>query len=178
MGHLWCRIWWWHSILNLTWEKVNFRSNYVKLGQISKFKIFLQKYAYLVQICLRIPKMSFILCTAIRNTQKIISKMWHHHLCLFFFGHCTAKNKDIALKFCMSVVCMYLNHIYSSFLDNLKISDFIGNCFWKIKILNFGGHNGKISQIRDSHFVERSILHRVAFFNCILLQNWPYLLFF
>ena len=36
-----------------------------------------------------------------------------------FFGNCTAKNKDIALKFCMLVICMHLHHIYSGFLDNL-----------------------------------------------------------
>ena len=53
---------------------------------------------------------------------------FQHHLDLVF-GHCTAKNKDIALTFCMRVVFMYLDHIYSVFLDNLKISDFIGNYF-------------------------------------------------
>ena len=37
------------------------------------------------------------------------------------FGHYTAKNKDIALKFCMHVVCMYLDHIHSGFLDSLKM---------------------------------------------------------
>ena len=45
----------------------------------------------------------------------------------WFFGHCTAKNKDIDLKFWMRIVCMYLDHMYSGLLDNLKISDFIGN---------------------------------------------------
>ena len=29
----------------------------------------------------------------------------------WFFGHCTAKNEDIALKFCMRVIYMYLDHI-------------------------------------------------------------------
>ena len=80
-----------------------------------------------------------------------------------FFGHCTAKNKDIALKFNMLVVCMYIDHIYFGFSDDLKISDFIGNYFWKTEILNFGGQNRKISKIRDSHFVERSILRLLAF---------------
>ena len=60
------------------------------------------------------------------------------HVC---YGHCTAKNKYIALKFCKHAVCMYFNHIYSGFLDTLKILDFIGNCFGKIKILHFGGQN-------------------------------------
>ena len=56
-----------------------------------------------------------------------------------FFCHCAAKNKDIALTFCMRVVCMYFDHMYSGFLDNLKISDFIGYYFWKIQILSFRG---------------------------------------
>ena len=49
-----------------------------------------------------------------------------------FFGHCTAKNEDIALKFCMRVVCMYLDHIYSGFV---KISPDLENISIKI----FGG---------------------------------------
>ena len=32
-----------------------------------------------------------------------------------FFGHCTAKKKDIALKFCFLVVCIQFDHTYSSF---------------------------------------------------------------
>ena len=32
--------------------------------------------------------------------------------CFFFFGHCTVKNKDIALKFCMRVLCMYLKRFF------------------------------------------------------------------
>ena len=31
------------------------------------------------------------------------------------FGNCTAKNKAIAMKFCMHVRCMYLYNIYCSF---------------------------------------------------------------
>ena len=33
------------------------------------------------------------------------------------------------------------------------------------------GQNKKISKIRDSYFVERLILRRLAFFDCVLLQN-------
>ena len=43
----------------------------------------------------------------------------------FFFGHCTVKNKDIALRFCF-VVCLHFYHIYSRSLDTSK-NDFIGN---------------------------------------------------
>ena len=89
--------------------------------------------------------------------------MWRHHLYLFF-GHCTAKNKDIALKLCMRVGWRYLDHIYSiSCLIYWNILDFIGNYF-DSDILNFGGQNREISNIRHSHLVERSILHRFAFF--------------
>ena len=38
--------------------------------------------------------------------------------------------------------------------------------------MNFGGQNRKISKIRDSRFLERSILRRLAFFDYVLLQNW------
>ena len=34
------------------------------------------------------------------------------------FGHCTVKNKDIALKLGMHIVCMHLDYIY--FLITLK----------------------------------------------------------
>ena len=94
--------------------------------------------------------------------------MWRHHLYLFF-GHYTGKNNDIALKFCMRVICMYLDHIYLGFVDNLTILDFIDNNFWKIEILNFVGQNRKISKIRYSHFIERLTLRRLAFFDCVLL---------
>ena len=147
----------------------------VKLGQISEFKVFFyKKCAYLVQFCLRIPKYYLLLCQPIRNTKNCISKTWRRHLYLFFFGHCTAKNKDIALKFCMRVVCMYHDHIYSDFLDKLKSLDFTGNLFLRNWNNEFWGQNLKISEIRDSHIVERSILRRLAFLNCVLLPNWTF----
>ena len=79
--------------------------------------------------------------------------MRRHHLYLFFFGHCTARNEYIALKFCMRVVCMYLDHLYLF--------------FWKFsQILNisqeinfFSGKNLKILRffwfwkLRDSSFL-------------------------
>ena len=75
-------------------------------------------------------KCHLFLCTTIRNAKNafqkcdVITFTW-------FFGHCTAKNKDIALKFCMLVVCMYLYHMYSVFFNKLKISDFISNYSFK-----------------------------------------------
>ena len=64
-----------------------------------------------------------------------------------FFGNCTVKNKDIALKISMHVACMHVDNVYSVFY-NLKILDFIG---WV------------------SRFVERLIVRRLAFFDCVLL---------
>ena len=84
----------------------------------------------LVRSILGFQKCHLFLCTTIRNAQiafttcDVITFTW-------FFGHFTAKCKDIALKWCMRVVCMYLDHIYFGFLDDLKISDFIGNNFRK-----------------------------------------------
>ena len=90
----------------------------------------------------------------------------------FFFGHCTDENKDIALKFCMLVVCIHLYHTYSGFSDKLKISDFKSNYFWKNRGFELLESKMKISKIRDSHFIERLILHRLAFFfYCVLFQK-------
>ena len=75
-------------------------------------------------------------------------KMWRHHLYLFF-GHCTTKNKDIALNFFMCVVCMYLDRIYSGVLNNLKFLEFIGNFLKKKWNFNFWGQNRKILKIRN-----------------------------
>ena len=100
----------------------------VKLGQIRpNFKIIisLQNMPFCAVLCqdsknivycyvrqLKMPKRAFQICDVITFT-------------CFFFGHCTAKWPKIelyvcALKFCMRVVCMYLNHIYSVFLDKWK----------------------------------------------------------
>ena len=102
----------------------------------------------------------------------------------WFSGYCTAKNKDIALKFCIHVICMYLEHMYSNFLNNLTIWILEVTIFEKLKFWILGVKIKKISKIRDSHFVERSILRRLAFFDCVLLQNlniqavFKHLLFF
>ena len=105
--------------------------------------------------------------TAFRNARKHISKKWRHHLYLFY--HYTAKYKDIALKFGMCVVCMYVYNIYCVFLDNSKIVVFISIYFWKAEILSFRGQKRTISKIRDSQIVGRSILRLLAFTGCVLL---------
>ena len=68
-------------------------------------------YFYVRQ--LEMPKIAFQKCDVITFT--------------WFSGHCTAKNKDIALKFCVRVFCKYPEHVYSCVLDNLEISDLTGN---------------------------------------------------
>ena len=40
----------------------------------------------------------------------------------YFLANDAQKNKDIVLKFCMRVVCMYIYNIYSGFREILKIS--------------------------------------------------------
>ena len=104
----------------------------------------------------RFQKYYLFLCTTIKNAKNCISK---YDIITFtlFSGHGTAKNKNVALKSCMHVVCMYLDRIYSVFfLDSLIMLDFIGNYFWKIETLNFGGQNRNKSKIRDCHFVRRT----------------------
>ena len=78
-----------------------------------------------MQICLRIPKMSFIV---MYDNQKCERNAFQKcdviiFTCFFFFDHCTGWNKDIAVKFCMCVVCMHLDHIYSVFFNSPR--------FWK-----------------------------------------------
>ena len=99
----------------------------VKLGQIrSNFKIqnFLTKLWLSCADLSQDSKNVIFLCTTIRNAKKMHFKNVASSP-LPVFRHCTAKNKAIGLKLCMRVVCMYPDHIYSYFLDNLKISDFL-----------------------------------------------------
>ena len=166
MGNLKHRIHSWHPFLNLTRGKVNVKSNQVKLCQISIFKIYLQKHAYHVQFSLRILKMSFVFMYNNWKYQKCVSKS--DITLILVFGHCTAKNKNVALK-----LCMYVDSMYSVF-DILKILIFIGKYFWKIEILNFAAQIRKILKSRDSHFVEHSILCHLTFFDCVLPQNWAF----
>ena len=102
-------------IFKYDWRKGQLQ---VKLGQIrSNFKNsklscksmpILCSFVSVFQKChvfyvrqLEMPKIAFQKCGVITFT--------------CFFGHRTAKNKDIALKICLHVVCMYFDHIYSVF---------------------------------------------------------------
>ena len=72
---------------------------------------------------------------------------------------------------------MRFYYIYSVFLKFLKILDFI-KVFPKILVFrNFGGQKLKILKFRDSHFVERVILHlscsfRLLCFKTLFLANF------
>ena len=104
----------------------------VKLGQIrSNFKI----QNFLTKICLSCADLSQdsknVIYFYVRQLEMPQNAFQKCDVITFtwFLGHCTAKNKDIALKFCLHVVCMYLDNIYSGFLNTLKILDYIGNYF-------------------------------------------------
>ena len=56
-----------------------------------------------------------------------------------FLYHCIAKNKDIALKVCKSVVCLKHYKMYSGFLHGFKTLNFIRTSVRKIDILRYVG---------------------------------------
>ena len=141
----------------------------VKLGRIrSNFRIqnFVTKHAYRNQFCLSIPKMLFIFTQGNYKCQKLhVKKVTPSPLPVFFY-HCIAKNNDIAFKFVMCVLCRQAYNIYSGFLDNSKIFDFI--CIF-LKNCNFEFRGSKLekAKIRDSHFLERSILRFLTLLDCV-----------
>ena len=67
-----------------------------------------ENFLYLYVRQLEMPNIAFQICDVITFT--------------CFLGNFTARNKDIALKFCMDIVCMYLDHMYLVFFfENTKI---------------------------------------------------------
>ena len=100
----------------------------VKLGQIRlNFKIQnLQKYAYLVQICLRIPTMSFIFIYD-NKCQKVHFKNVTSSPSPGLLAIAQPKTMILLLHFvCMLFVCISIT--YNPFFYNLKTSAF-GNYF-------------------------------------------------
>ena len=93
-----------------------------KFGQVrSNFKV----QNVLTKICLSCAvlykdskNVIHFLGTAIRNAKNVFPKMWCH--LYLVFSHWTARKQDIFLKLCVSDGCMYLDRIYSGFLDKLK----------------------------------------------------------
>ena len=67
------------------------------------------------------------------------------------------KNRDIDLKFCMHVFVRGVMTIIP-FFDDLKVLNFIGIYFCKIKILGFEVKIKKKTKMRESHFLQHSIL--------------------
>ena len=65
-------------------------------------------------------KCHLMLRTNIRNAKKYVLKSDVINFTRFM-GNCTTRNKDIVWIFCMGAAGMYLNHMYSSFLDNLEL---------------------------------------------------------
>ena len=91
--------------------------------------------------------------------QKEIKKIrkWHHHIYMFL-GHCTVKKKDMSLKACTGVVCIYLDNMYSVFWISWKFWFFWAAIFEKLTFWFLGSKLKRISIIGDSHFIERLIL--------------------
>ena len=90
----------------------------VKLDQIwSNFKI----QNFLTQVCLSCAVLSqdskkcHLVFVQQLEMPKIALQKCDAITFAWFRGHCTSKNKDVAAKFCMRVVFMYLGHIYSFF---------------------------------------------------------------
>ena len=71
----------------------------------------------------------------IRNANNCASKRRRHHVYLVLGGHCTARNKDISLKFCTLVVGIYFYTIYSGVLDIFKKNWFC-RCLFFLKNRN------------------------------------------
>ena len=113
------------------------------------------------------------LCATIRNAKKSISKMWRHHLYQVLWPMHRKK-----LRYFFEILyacCLYasISHVFQ-FLDSLKISDFIGNNFWRNWNFEFWWSKFTNIKIRYIHFVERSISRTLAFCDCALLQNWTF----
>ena len=84
--------------------------HYVKLGQISKIKIFFKNMPILSSFILGFQKCYLFLRTAIRNAENCISIIVTSSPSPVFY-HCMAKNEDIALTFGMCVVCVLFYNI-------------------------------------------------------------------
>ena len=145
---------------------------HVKIGYImSNFKI--QNFP--LQICLSCADLSQdsknVICFYVRQLEmpKIAFQKCDVITFTWFSGHCTAKNKDIALKFCVrvfvSIPSMYIQVFWITWKFRILQAIILKNKF------EFWGQNGEISKIRDRRFENRSILRHLVFFDGVLLQN-------
>ena len=88
----------------------------VKLGQIrSNFKIqkiLIKTYLICYDLSQNSKKCLLFLCTKIRITKHCISKIWRHHLYLFFFTIAQAKTKILPWNLaCFLFACISITHI-------------------------------------------------------------------
>ena len=107
------------------------------------------------------------------DVKKVVKTQFSDFL-LFMFQvscHLTVKKGAIAMKFGMLEGFPCSSHICSGFLKILKIFGFFIAFLEKMFFFIFRGQKVKISKIRDSKIVERSILHLLVLFICNLLQN-------
>ena len=105
MDHLGRRIRWWHISFKVNPRKGQFQ---VKLGQISKFIFFCKNMPIFCSFVSGFQKFHLFVCKPIKNVQNCVSKMWRHHLYLFFFYNCTAKKKTKILLW----NCIYMLFVY------------------------------------------------------------------
>ena len=100
---------------------------------------------------------------------------------IWLLGHCTAKNRDIGLKFCTLVVLFSSILCIPVFSISSK-NNFAGIYFRKIEILTFGGRKQRNSKSKTAFFVKQPIWHLSAFlvafcFKTLILQAiewWPF----
>ena len=92
------------------------------LGQTRSYKV---KFPNLIFCFKCMPILSSVILGFKKRffyVRRLEMQKWHFKKVatppLSIFGNCTTKNKYIALKLCMRVICMYLNHMYSVFLEN------------------------------------------------------------
>ena len=90
-------------------NNVKFQNSKMSYKNITILSIFISTFQ---------KKCHLFLCTTIKNAQ-----FQKYDVITFtrFFSHCTVKNKHIAVEFCMLVLCIYPNDVYSVFFDNVKI---------------------------------------------------------
>ena len=123
MGHLGCRIWWWHSFSDLTHGTAKVRSNWVKFR--NSFSHFL---SYL--ILSKDKRRHLCLQTTIRNVKNMCQNMTSLVLPVFGvgWGYGIAKDKDIASKSCTQAASIYIFWRFSfAFTSKLCILEAFGH---------------------------------------------------
>ena len=120
MGHLGRKIWWWHLFFKFDARKDQLQ---VKLGQIRSN---LEIQNFLTRICLSFEDLSqdsknviYFYVRRLEMPKKHLKNVTSSPLPAFLAIE--QPKKDVALKFCMHVVCLYLDHIHSGFWITWKL---------------------------------------------------------